>query len=471
MSQTPNLNLSYLAAGQAQKHVTLNEALLAIDSLVHIAVAGPPSDTPPPTPPEGSRWLVGADPEADWAGHAGQLAVRLDGGWRFHAAKAGWLAHDTDQNRLRVYSDGTWREVGGPSELQNLAHLGVGTAADDANPFAARLNNALFTAMPTGDGGSGDLRLKINKTGAARTASLVFQTGYSGRAEIGGVGSDDLTFKVSPDGTTWFTGLVLHKEDGKATLAGLTVPDGSFTLSDDGDPTKQAQFNVSAISPGVTRVFNLPNVSGTIPLLAAFSQTFPGQTIFSNTLSTFGSATGAATYGLGSGATTSGLTKTVDIGTGGVSGSTTLINLGSTVSGALGAVKISTPTLSAANTDARFRSLDSAQVLVAQAGVSTVTAPSSGGVVVLSAVDATSPRNAVASLFAYDVGSTPALTSLVLGAEAENLGTTTLTGSSGSADRIAVAVDGSGRLHIQNRLAHGQAQQVCLTFLNGYRAL
>lgn len=91
MSTSPNLNLPFVAAGQAQKHVTVNEAVLAIDSLMHIAVDGSPAATPPAEPEQGSRWIVGEGATGDWAGHDGKLAVFLDGGWRFtRRAPDGW---------------------------------------------------------------------------------------------------------------------------------------------------------------------------------------------------------------------------------------------------------------------------------------------------------------------------------------------------------------------------------------------
>jgi hypothetical protein len=62
--------------------------------------------------------------------------------------------------------------------------------------------------------------------------------------------------------------------------------------------------------------------------------TASGTVSFSGGTVTLGSSTGATTVGLGTGATTNGTTKTINIGTAGVSGSTTNINIGSAVSGA-----------------------------------------------------------------------------------------------------------------------------------------
>ena len=56
-------------------------------------------------------------------------------------------------------------------------------------------------------------QLKINKAGAADTASLVFQTGFSGHAEMGLSGSNDFTINVS-DGVNWFTGITVRNASG-----------------------------------------------------------------------------------------------------------------------------------------------------------------------------------------------------------------------------------------------------------------
>ncbi len=50
---TPNLALPYLAAAQAQKHVTVNEALDALDGLVQLSVISAALAAPPGKPGRG----------------------------------------------------------------------------------------------------------------------------------------------------------------------------------------------------------------------------------------------------------------------------------------------------------------------------------------------------------------------------------------------------------------------------------
>lgn len=135
---------------------------------------------------------------------------------------------------------------------------------------------------------------------------------------------------------------------------GSTFTDAAFTLTDDADATKIAKFQLSGITTGTTRTFSLPDTTSTLAVLAA-TQTFTGTTTFSGTFTvsaatgTLVSSTGTATANVGSGATTNGTTKTVNLGTGGVSGSTTVVNIGSAVAGALGSLVINSPTVTFAS--------------------------------------------------------------------------------------------------------------------------
>jgi hypothetical protein len=212
------LDLPYLQAGQMQKHVTLNEALTRLDALVQCAVHSRSVSDQPAAPEDGALYIL---PEgatgAAWSGMAPGGLARFDaGGWTAIKPPPGLCAFVADEQRLVMLADDGWTDVGAsPDRLDDLAGLGVGTVSDETSAFAARLNNALWTARTEGEGGTGDLRHVLNKEEGAKVLSLLFQSGWSGRAEIGLVGDDDLVLKVSPDGEAWREAVRVDRQTGR----------------------------------------------------------------------------------------------------------------------------------------------------------------------------------------------------------------------------------------------------------------
>lgn len=98
--------------------------------------------------------------------------------------------------------------------MQNLALLGLGTMADASNPFSAKLNAALWTAKTTAEGGTGDLFYTMNKEAAGDDLGLALQTGFVTKALLGLFGSDRFRLAVSPDGSTFFDGLIVDNMSG-----------------------------------------------------------------------------------------------------------------------------------------------------------------------------------------------------------------------------------------------------------------
>ncbi|MBZ0260811.1 MAG: DUF2793 domain-containing protein [Hyphomicrobiales bacterium] len=208
MPDTPLISLPLLEASQAQKHVTHNEALLLLDAVVHLAVISRALAAPPVSPADGERYLVAASATGDWLGHSGHLAFREAGAWRFAVPKAGWRLWVVAESLFLVFDGTVWIDLRDFDELQNMDLLGVNTTADAANKLSVASANVLFTHMGEGQ------RVKLNKNAAGDTASLLYQTGFSGRAEMGTTGDDDFHFKVSPDGSAWTEALVIDKTTG-----------------------------------------------------------------------------------------------------------------------------------------------------------------------------------------------------------------------------------------------------------------
>ena len=133
MDETPNLKLPYLAAAQAQKHVTHNEAIRALDAVVQIAVVSRDVVAPPTSPAEGDRYIVAASSSGDWSGHDGNIAAFQDNTWMFYEPQQGWLAWVSDESRLYVRDGTAWAVfsaggIGSTSAVLNAASNGAETA-------------------------------------------------------------------------------------------------------------------------------------------------------------------------------------------------------------------------------------------------------------------------------------------------------------------------------------------------------
>lgn len=78
-SASPRHALPLLFAGQSQKEVIVNEALLAADILLHPAIEAVAS-SPPAAPANGQCWLVGTAATGAFAGQTDRIAAWSEGG-------------------------------------------------------------------------------------------------------------------------------------------------------------------------------------------------------------------------------------------------------------------------------------------------------------------------------------------------------------------------------------------------------
>lgn len=260
------LGLPYLQPSQAQKHVTMNEALARLDLLVQTAVTAIGTTTPPGLPGEGETHVLGSGASGAWAGHDGDLACWRDGAWVFVAPRPGWRVFDLSGAALRIWDGTAW--ILPPVPLEDLDGIGIGTNADATNRLAVAAHASLFTHA------GADHRLTVNKAATDDTASLLYQSGWTGHAEIGLTGSDELALKVSPDGSAWTEALRFDPFTGRMTGAAMqqSVTDtgagramivGAFGLGATGSPPVASDINDTTLAAGLWRVNS--DASGTLP--------------------------------------------------------------------------------------------------------------------------------------------------------------------------------------------------------------
>jgi hypothetical protein len=350
-----HLLLPYLLAAQAQKHVTVNEALRLLDGLVQLAVLDRHLTVPPASPADGARYIVASGATGAWAGWDLNVAYWVDGAWMRLVPRPGWqawvvdeasflawdgsawvaaglpaffsdaafeLVHDTDPSRRAVFdlgeiAAGALRSFGLPDVSTELAGLSgaqtfdgdktfagdleasgpvatIGTAAGNATyglgagatasgatktvnlgtggaagsdtvvnigsatpgadgvtvvntPTVTFANGVTIVGMPQanltalllGLGGAvadawnrlsvntpavllnnagAGIEATVNKAAPADAAAVAFKTGFSARALIGLLGSDDFSFKVSPDGAAYHEAMLVDRNSGRVEL-------------------------------------------------------------------------------------------------------------------------------------------------------------------------------------------------------------------------------------------------------------
>lgn len=278
MDMSPRLGLPFIAPQQAQKHLSFNEAIRALDMLVQPAVLSRTIASPPGSPASGDTYIVALSATGAWAGKDGKIASYVDGGWDFTTPANGWLTYVIDAAHIAICQSGTWSSLittGGSS----IAKFGINATADLANRLAVAAAASLFTHDGNGH------QLKINKAAAGDTASVLFQDAFSGRAEFGLTGDDDFHVKVSPDGSAWHNALIVAKGTGAVALSAgqIAFPatqnpsshpntlddyeEGAFTPRIDG--TTAAGTGTYTLQNGVfTKIGNVVVLSGVISLTA-----------------------------------------------------------------------------------------------------------------------------------------------------------------------------------------------------------
>ena len=222
---SPNLSLPYIQHNQAQKHVTHNEGMRLLDGVVQLSVLSRAQTAPPTNPVAGDRYILPSGSTGAWAGFDGSLAHWEENAWRIISPQDGWVAWDQDALTLLVFSQGQWTEATS-AQVEQLDKLGINTAADLTNRLAVSSDATLLTHAATGGH-----QLKINKDQPGNTCSLLFQTGWSGRAEMGITGSDNFEIKVSPDGSTFHQALTVDRATGAVTLPNTILSPAEFGTS------------------------------------------------------------------------------------------------------------------------------------------------------------------------------------------------------------------------------------------------
>lgn len=234
MSVSDRLSLPYIAPQQSQKHVTHNEAVRRLDAVVQASVKDRNLAAPPPSPAAGDSYIAATGASGDWSGGADALFVFQDGAWVKIDPHTGFIVWVEDEAAALVFNGSSWQAFsgqasggagGGGLSTTDLASgvaelVGVNTVSDTTNRLSVKSDAVLFAPD---DANSGvDCRVKIDKASASDTASLLFQSAASGRAEFGLTGDDDFHVKVSADGASWIEAILADKDNGYVGVGAMT---------------------------------------------------------------------------------------------------------------------------------------------------------------------------------------------------------------------------------------------------------
>ncbi|RUQ78543.1 DUF2793 domain-containing protein, partial [Brucella abortus] len=218
---TPNFSIPELAAAQAQKHVTVNQALRVVDTAMNLTVIRRDFTDPPVSPAAGAKYIPAATAGGAWTGRENEVAAFVNGQWVFFQPQEGWRCYDQTLNQLLVFDGSSWAPLDAVSSGSladgSVLELGVNTGADSTNRLAVKSDAILFSHDDVTPG-SGDIHISVNKDGAANDAGFVFQTGFSTRAIFGLLGSDEFALSVSANGSAFNPALTIHPGTGNVAI-------------------------------------------------------------------------------------------------------------------------------------------------------------------------------------------------------------------------------------------------------------
>lgn len=218
---TPRLQLP-LIGDHSQKRIVMNAGLMRLESLVQAQAISRTTSAQPATPTDGDSYILPASPTgATWSTLAAGTFVRAEGGvWEAVTFPEGAIVYIQSESVFLLRTASGWTAFEDAIKtLANLGRLGVGTTADAYNVLAMKGPAALLSGKTVAEGGSGDISLSLNKEADGNTAQILLQKGYGGRATFGLLADNNLTLKVSPNGSTWRTAFTVNRCSGRVRFA------------------------------------------------------------------------------------------------------------------------------------------------------------------------------------------------------------------------------------------------------------
>ncbi len=109
MARTSQLGLPLILPSQAQKHVTVNDALVRIDAATQLSVRSATEQAPPASVAEGDIYIIAPAASGAWSNRSGQVAIWSNGGWVFLTPIQGWRAWSMAAASVLFYDGTAWQ--------------------------------------------------------------------------------------------------------------------------------------------------------------------------------------------------------------------------------------------------------------------------------------------------------------------------------------------------------------------------
>lgn len=171
--------------------------------------------TPPGSPVDGARYVVGPSPTGAWAGQAFAIAAWQDGAWAFYPPAEGWSVWDRATDAALTFLSGAWVRQAALPFPDNLFRL-----ADDADPTRlAAFDLSGLSAGTTRSFTLPNLSATLAHLGNA-AQTFAGATTFSNAAVTIGTATTTATYGIGTGGTT--TGVTKTVNLGTGGAAGST---------------------------------------------------------------------------------------------------------------------------------------------------------------------------------------------------------------------------------------------------------
>ena len=157
MADTTHLQMPLLAAAQAQKHVTHNDALLRLDAVVQLSVKDRDLTSPPGSPSDGDRYIPASGASGDWQDWDFNIAWYVDGVWTKLVPRGGWIAFVEDEGLVLIHDGTNWVKL--PAVTEGWQVLAASAVAASHTGDTAKTTLATVTVPGGALGANGLLRI------------------------------------------------------------------------------------------------------------------------------------------------------------------------------------------------------------------------------------------------------------------------------------------------------------------------